>query len=286
MISFPMVNISKVIWRTTFDAQDLIFDTDHNLVCRHGDLGVTSYHMYCTHLDTLKRMPVVDARVMSELTKHYFATYNEGYLTLPIQVQHMVFKDVTLVEAGESIAVGIPGYNDLTVGYIDTAYEGLTVLQAMIIDHYEAWTEASLTMCTSSNHWKSAGSKSGRRAPTLEDKVCLDQERMCFQCCYRSAEALSVATAPESGGRGFDSLPKSSTTAVYPKASPVAKNFTPTITASSDQVYLQSGINSLGGPLTTGTSAYFNGTLHVWNGTTWTKPPTDDDNPAPFPAFA
>lgn len=91
------------------------------------------------------------------------------------------------------------------VGFIDPTIEGLPVVREMILDNVSGWQLDQKNMdglCTSGSHWKRA---SRSRKPTLGDKLCLLEEKMCYTCATEAVKAAQAATELENQA-GFASL--------------------------------------------------------------------------------
>lgn len=220
---------------------NIVLANNEALVCRkHRDGASGSY--WCEHLKQAIAHPAFFENMTQTL---------EPQFSFQLRVVDSVFVEVLVDRVNDTtVMIRVAGHNETSIGLVMPQYEGLPVIREMVLNHYDEWTVASPTMCTSTQHWRANNSAFG-----LKDKICLDSEKMCYPCAARTAQAMRQVDAPESQDNGFSTLPPST-----PKKIPPG---TAVYTTPEGELSPFAG----GNPTTVGSTRSSDGA--VWDGTCW-----------------
>lgn len=222
---------------------NIVLANNQALVCRKHRVDASGSY-WCEHIETAIAHPALLENLTQTIGKSTFA--------LQLRIKEDVFASVMFHSVTEATySVSVAGHNENSIGLVMPEYEGLLVVREMVVNHYDEWTAASKTMCTSTQHWRATNAVFG-----LKDKVCLDAEKMCYPCAARTAQAMRQVDAPETQDNGFSTLPPST-----PKKVPLSPF-------------------AGGNPTTVGSTRSSDGA--VWDGTCWVNHGRRSDVSLPF----
>jgi hypothetical protein len=182
------------------------------IVCRSHVTDIAKGRYWCSHFNDITEESATDALFLRVLMK----TKDIHSFQMILWITEDILKVISFnKDYGENwtISLGFQSFSSHAIAIITPEYEGLEVVRQSVISHYESWDAASLTMCQSSQHFRTLSTKT----VTLKDRMCLDELKMCYSCAKRSFDAVMSANLPANDG-GFDSLPKSAT--VSPGSTP------------------------------------------------------------------